>query len=269
MNDSRAIGVFDSGIGGLTVVREMLRMLPGERIYYFGDTGRYPYGPRSREAVCRMSDECISFLHRKSIKMMVIACNTATAFAFDYLKRKYSPMPFVGVVDPCVLAVSNQYQSGTIGVIGTAGTISCGIYRDKLLEKAPHLKTISFPCPLLVPLAEEGVLKGPILDKVLELYLKPFKRHHIKAIILGCTHYPFFRKAIEQYFNKKVQVLDSATWTVRAVIKELEANRLESSRKKVKMSEHHFLVSDFPERFRQSGEFFLGRKIPVVEKIRL
>ncbi len=269
MSDNRAIGVFDSGIGGLTVVREMMRMLPGEKIYYFGDTGRYPYGPRSREAVCRMSDECVSILHEKRIKMLVVACNTATAFAFDHLKRKYAPIPFVGVVEPCVTAVAHEFTSGSIGVIGTAGTISCGIYCDKLKERAPHLKTISVPCPLLVPLAEEGVLEGPILDNVLDMYLKPFKQKKIKAIILGCTHYPFFRKAIEAYFNGKVQVLDSATWTVKAVSEELAIQSLFSSKKRVSMKEHHFMVSDYPEKFRKSGEFFLGQKIHVVEKVRL
>jgi glutamate racemase len=268
MSDTRAIGVFDSGIGGLTVAREMLERLPGEKIYYFGDTARYPYGPRSREAVRRMAGECVAYLHAKRIKMMVVACNTATAFAFDHLQSAFAPMPFVGVVEPCVTAVAEEFDRGTIGVIGTAGTISCGIYRHTLKTKAPRLSTLSAACPLLVPLAEEGILKGPILDHVLDLYLRPFKGK-VRALILGCTHYPFFRKAIENYFKGRVRVLDSAIWTVRAVAETLLREGLVSGRRRVSMQEHRFMVTDLPEKFKRSGEFFLGRRLGNVEKVRL
>lgn len=267
--DTRPIAIFDSGVGGLTVAREMLRVLPGERMLYLGDTARYPYGPRSREAVCRMADECIGILEKRDVKMVVIACNTVSAVAYGYLREKYRDIPLVGVIDPCVSAVVREVRSGTVGVIGTAATIGCGIYEDKIASLAPEITTLSKACPLFVPLAEEGITSGPLADHAIDLYLRPFRKKGIKAIILGCTHYPFFREKIEKYFLGKVKVLDSATYTARVAAETLKANKLESGLKKVPMDEHHFMVTDYPEKFKATGELFLGTSIPLVEKVAL
>ncbi len=266
-SDSRPIAVFDSGVGGLTVAQEIMRALPGERILYLGDTARYPYGPRSREAVCRMADECVGLLVSRDVKMVVIACNTVSAVAYGFLKEKYRSVPIVGVIDPCVAAVVREVKKGPIAVLGTAATISCRIYEDKIAALAPDITTLSRVCPLLVPLAEEGITNGPIADHVLDLYLRHFKKKAIKAIILGCTHYPFFRDKIVKYFNGKVKVLDSATWTADSVAKMVQAMRIASGKKRVDLDMHHFMVTDFPEKFKSTGELFLGAEIPLVEKI--
>jgi glutamate racemase len=267
--DTRPIAVFDSGVGGLTVAKEIFRFLPGERILYFGDTARYPYGPRSREAVCRMADECVGILVARDVKMVVIACNTVSAVAYGFLREKYRNVPIIGVIDPCVSAVVREVRSGTVGVIGTAATISCGIYEDKIAALAPEITTLSKACPLFVPLAEEGITTGPIADNVIDLYLRPFKKKGIKAIILGCTHYPFFGDKINKYFLGKVKVLDSATWTARVASETLKTFGLGSGKKRVAMDEHHFMVTDYPEKFKATGELFLGSQIPLVEKVGL
>jgi glutamate racemase len=269
MGNRKPIGVFDSGVGGLTVVREILSAVPNERIVYLGDTGRYPYGPRSQEAIRSMAHECIAALVERDVKLMVIACNTATAFAFDYLRAQYPDLPFIGVVDPCVSVAASQFSSGRVGIIGTEGTISCGIYEQKLRALSPGLETVAAACPLLVPLAEEGVLDGPIVDRVLDMYLSPMKARGVQALIMGCTHYPFFRGGIEAYFGGQVKVLDSATWTARAVQEAMEQRFIKSGAAPQPMKMHRFFVTDFPEKFRRTGERFLGQALPFVEKIRL
>jgi glutamate racemase len=267
MGNRKPVGVFDSGVGGLTVVRELLREVPGERIIYIGDTARYPYGSRSKEAVCRMAEECIKVLVEQDIKMMVMACNTATAFAFDYLSKLYQDIPFVGVVDPCVEAVGAAVKEGQVGIIGTEGTVSGGIYEKRLKQMCPDIEPVPKACPLLVPLAEEGILGGPILDHVLDLYLKHLKKKNLKAVILGCTHYPFFKKQISAYFKGEVQILDSATWTAKKVSETLDELYIKSGASPIKMKHHRFLVTDYPEKFKKTGEQFLGQEIPLVEKI--
>ncbi|OGS34420.1 MAG: glutamate racemase [Elusimicrobia bacterium RIFOXYB2_FULL_49_7] len=267
IGNRKPIGVFDSGIGGLTVVREMVREMPGERILYLGDTARYPYGPRSKEAIQRMAAECVGHLVRRGVKMVVIACNTATAHAFEHLQKKYSHIPFVGVIEPCTAAVADHMRKGRVGIIGTEATIACNIYADKIKQLRPNIDTISSACPLLVPLAEEGILDGPIVEAVLERYLKPFRKKGLRALILACTHYPFFRKRIEDYFKGKVFVLDSATWTAQTARLTLEMNFMATDIERTDMNSHRFMVTDFPEKFKRLGGQFLGETMTQVESI--
>lgn len=269
MGNRKPIGVFDSGIGGLTVAHELLREVPGERIIYLGDTARYPYGSRSETAIRAMASECAGFLAKNDVKMMVVACNTATAYAFDHLKERYKQLPFIGVIDPCVTAIAEHIREGRIGIIGTEGTIACGIYERKIRQICPDIEPVSRACPLLVPLAEEGVLDGPIVDHVLDMYLKPFKRMRIRALILACTHYPFFKRRIEEYFDGRVFVLDSASWTAKSVATALRMNFITSGAGRVKMGKHRFCVTDYPEKFRRAARLFLGQDLACVEKVDL
>ena len=269
MGNRKPIGVFDSGIGGLTVVREMLKEMPGERIIYLGDTARYPYGSRSEQAIRAMAGECAGYLVDRDVKMMVVACNTATAYAFEHLKERFRHIPFVGVIEPCTTAVAEHIREGKVGIIGTEGTIACGVYERKIRQLCPAIETVARACPLLVPLAEEGVLDGPILDHVLDLYLRPLKKSGIRALILACTHYPFFRKKIERYFDDKVFVLDSASWTAKSVQMALKMNFITSGTGRVKPGAHRFLVTDYPEKFRKAAGLFLGQDLAGVEKISL
>ncbi|MFH0921315.1 MAG: glutamate racemase [Fibrobacterota bacterium] len=262
----KAIAIFDSGVGGLTVAREIMRVLPGERLLYLGDTARFPYGMRSRETVSRMTDECVNLLLSNDIKLLVIACNTATAFAYDDIRERHPSLPVVGVIEPCVHAVASKIRSGAVGVIGTEGTIHSGIYAQKLKIAAPALKTYSVACPLFVPIIEEGIFKGPLVNHAVDLYLKRFKRTGIRAIILGCTHYPFFKTKIRDYFNGRVKVMDSATRTAAAVAEKLGVLGLRAPRRRVAFGDHRFMVTDYPEKFRRTGELFLGQTL-LIEKV--
>ncbi|OGJ86083.1 MAG: glutamate racemase [Candidatus Raymondbacteria bacterium RifOxyA12_full_50_37] len=267
MEKTRPIGVFDSGVGGLTVAQALMRELPREHIVYVGDTARYPYGNRSEETIRRMAEECIEYLLSHEVKLVVVACNTATAFAFEHLKARFPAVPFVGVVAPCVEAVVRGVAEGAVGVIGTEGTISCGIYERSIKARNPALAVYSRACPLLVPLAEEGVVHGPIVELVLDMYLKEFVPRGLKALILGCTHYPFFKQGISAYFQGKVDVFDSATWTARATAAELERRGLCAEREPVSVLDHRFVVTDHPIKFRKTGEAFLGQAISKVMKV--
>lgn len=209
LNESAPIGVFDSGIGGLTVVREIMRQIPNERIVYFGDTARVPYGNKSKETVTRYSRQIVRFLESQNVKTIVAACNTATAYALDELEKEID-IPIIGVVKPGAKVAAETTRNGKIGVIGTQATIGSSIY-TKYIEELNHNVTIwGKACPLFTPLVEEGLLQDPVTDEIARRYLTELIDLDIDTLILGCTHYPLIRKTIGKIMGEKVILVNPA-----------------------------------------------------------
>jgi glutamate racemase len=262
----RPIGVFDSGVGGLTVLRELVRALPGERYVYLGDTARVPYGTKSAETVTRYSIEIANALiTRFDIKMLVVACNTASSFSLPVLRKLYK-IPVVGMVDPCVRKAASLPRNRAIGVIGTAGTIRSGAYESALRRALPSARVIARPCPLLVSLAEEGWGNHPVVRTVIAEYLGPFREDPPDALILGCTHYPVLKGAIREYLGEGVLLVDSGEEAARVVEILLEEGDV---RRRDGKGELSFLVTDDPGSFVRVGESFFGDGMPSVERVTL
>ena len=258
------IGVFDSGIGGLTVARELFRLLPNESIVYFGDTARVPYGPKSRKTVQRYSREAAAFLLSRDVKMIVIACNTATAHAYDVLRDEL-PVPVIGVVEPGARTAARASATGRIGVIGTAGTIASGAYDYAVRRLVENARVYAQPCPLFVPLIEEGWTDREATRLVAQEYMRPLQAVDIDVLVLGCTHYPLISDILQDTLGPNVQLVDSARETALEVARTLEQERL--LRSAGTPPEHQFVASDSPMRFREVGRRFLGGKILDVEKV--
>ncbi|HEX6558899.1 MAG TPA: glutamate racemase [Longimicrobiales bacterium] len=258
------IGVFDSGIGGLTVVRELFRLLPNESVLYFGDTARVPYGPKSRGTVQRYSREAAAFLLSRKVKLVVIACNTATAHALDTLQDEL-PVPVIGVIEPGARTAARASKSGRIGVIGTAGTIASGAYDFAVRRLVKDARVYAQPCPLFVPLIEEGWLDRPATRLVAEEYMRPLREVDIDVLILGCTHYPLLSGVLHSVLGNGVQLVDSGRETA------LEVQRVLTERDLLRTAgdapEHEFIASDSPMRFREVGRRFLAGKIFDVQRV--
>lgn len=262
MSQNRPIGVFDSGIGGLTVVHEIMRQLPRESIVYFGDTARVPYGPKSPDTVCRYSREIAAFLRRQDVKAIVVACNTATAHALPALRDEL-PIPVVGVVEPGARAAVRASGGGHIGVIGTAGTIRSGAYERAIRALDPDARVTARACPLFVPLVEEGWIDHAVTQQIAREYLRPLMDEDINALVLGCTHYPLLKTLLCRELGAGVQLIDSAAETAAEIGRVLrERNILASPDADVK---HRFVASDDPLQFLQLGQRFLGNAIDGVE----
>ena len=257
------IGVFDSGIGGLTVAAAMHRQLPSEDIIYLGDTARVPYGTKSDQTVNRYALECALFLLNKSVKLIVAACNTVSAVALPRL-REVLRVPLIGVVDPGVEAALANSRSGNISVIGTTATISSGAYQARLKELAPAVEVHSKACPLLVPLAEEGRIEGQILEMVLESYLGTLKRKRVDALILGCTHYPLLKPAIGKVMGEGVELIDSAETTAVAVEEALLREGLLRTHGKGSVKCY---VTDVPRQFNRLAKLFFGEAVGKIDKV--
>ncbi|MCI0330119.1 MAG: glutamate racemase [candidate division Zixibacteria bacterium] len=254
---NKPIGVFDSGIGGLTVAAELFRQLPEEKIIYFGDTGRYPYGVRSQPVIQRFSRQAVRFLLEKDAKLIVVACNTATAMALDVLQAEFS-VPIIGVVEPGSRAAAGASKNRNVGVIGTLGTIRSGSYERTIKRMAPDIQVFSLPCPLFVPLAEEGFADHKATLLIAQDYLASFKKFSIDTLVLGCTHYPLLKKAIGRVVGPAVRLVDSAEETAGEVKDELTRLNL------LRPDGHplpEYYVSDTPEKFVEVGQRFLGDKI--------
>ncbi|HEX6309824.1 MAG TPA: glutamate racemase [Longimicrobiales bacterium] len=264
MPDNRPIGVFDSGIGGLTVMRELIRRLPNESITYFGDTARVPYGPKSPPTVLRYSEEAARFLLSRDVKMIVIACNTATAHAADTLSQLHS-VPVVGVIEPGARAAVEATVSARVGVIGTAGTIASGAYDLAVRRRLPEARVYAQPCPLFVPLVEEGWYDHPAARLIAGEYLRPLHEMDVDVLILGCTHYPLLRRLIADVMGPAVGLVDSAAETAREVAEVLDAQDLR--RTVTQPPAYAFAASDSPLRFRDVGRTFVGELIRVVERV--
>ncbi|MCR5488387.1 MAG: glutamate racemase [Lachnospiraceae bacterium] len=263
----KAIGVFDSGVGGLTVFRELMELMPEERIVYFGDTARVPYGSKSRETVTDYSRQIIRFLRTQDVKAIVVACNTASAVALDEIEGE-TDIPIIGVVKPGALAASRVTKNGRIGIIATEATISSGIYEKYLKEIRPQMKIFGKACPLFVPLVEEGWLKDRITEEIAERYLTGLKGCGIDTLVLGCTHYPMLEGAIRQIMGEEVVLVNPAYETAR----ECRAMLMEQgllSEKGIGPEEkaYHFFVSDAAEKFKSVANMFLPMGIEGAQKI--
>jgi glutamate racemase len=259
------LGVFDSGIGGLTVARALFERLPRESVIYFGDTARVPYGPKSPDTVRRYSGEILAYLLRRGVKAVVVACNTSTAHALDYLKQQ-SPVPMVGVIEPGARAAVAATRTGAIGVIGTAGTIASGAYERAIKALRPDARVHAQACPLFVPLVEEGWFDHPAADLIAREYLEPLRKARVDVLVLGCTHYPLLKPLLARVMGPGVTLVDSAEETAKVVAEELEARGLLAEGGS---HEHLFVVSDDEPHFRKVGAKFLGEKLKQVEVVPL
>lgn len=259
------VGIFDSGIGGLTVLKEVRRELPDEDIVYFGDTAHLPYGSKSKETITKFSVDNVRFLLTFNTKIIIVACNTASSLSLESLKNNYS-LPLIGVIEPGARAAVSKTKNGRVGVIGTKSTVGSGAYEAWLKRLDPRVRVFSQACPLFVPFVEEGWLEGEVVEKVARTYLDPLKNFGIDTLILGCTHYPLLTRIIKKTMGKRVRLVNSAEETAREARHLLNDLKLASPRK-LGTQETRFYVSDEPEQFRVLGERFLGRSIASVAKV--
>ncbi|MFC2048780.1 glutamate racemase [Elusimicrobiota bacterium] len=259
MSNNRPIGVFDSGMGGLTVLNSINRKMPNEDIIYYGDTAHLPYGNKSSESIIKYSLNISEFLKSKNIKMLVVACNTASVYALDTLKERLD-IPVLGVVESGVNAALENSRKA-IGIIGTYGTVKSMAYEMMIKEKDSSRDTYSRACPLFVPLIEEGWINNRITREVAEVYLGGL-RGKIDSIILACTHYPLIKDVIAGVFDREIQVVDSAMEVAKSVGHILTDNALDNPDEKPGKLE--YFVSDAPELFKENGSLFLGRQIDAV-----
>lgn len=259
----RPIGVFDSGIGGLTVVRQLLASLPDESILYFGDTARVPYGIKSAETVTRFTREAAHFLIRRNIKALIVACNSASACALPALQREWE-LPIMGVILPGARAAAAATRRKRVGVLGTPATIGSGAYENALAAIDPSIEVGGKACPLFVPLAEEGWTEGTVPEEAARVYLQPLLEWGADTLVLGCTHYPLLKDTLQKVAGPQVTLIDTAIETVSEV-RDLLAQRdlLAEGGSAV----HEFYVSDVPAQFRTVGERFLGQPIETLRWI--
>ena len=263
MSDRRPIGVFDSGVGGLTVVSQLQKLLPAEDIVYFGDTARVPYGTKSKETVTRFSVENVEFLMEHDVKLVVVACNTASSLSIDFLKKCFR-VPVIGVIEPGAKGAAAVTRAGRVGVIGTCATISSCAYEKAIRKIRPRISVYTQSCSLFVPLVEEGWLGKGVTRRVAAEYLAPLKRKRIDTLILGCTHYPLLKKVIQDVIGRGVVLIDSSKEVAREVKGVLDsAGLLNRPGRKGKSS---FFVSDEPARFVKMAERLLKRRICCVRR---
>lgn len=262
----RPIGIFDSGIGGLTVFKEISRILPREDLLYLGDTARVPYGTKSAETVRRYALQNVRFLLKEDVKMVIVACNTASAFALEELQKEFS-IPILGVVEPGVEGALRTSRSKRIGVIGTEGTVSSSAYAKHLLRSDSSIFVTSSPCPLFVPLVEEGWWEGEVTEEIVRLYLKDMLKQEIDTLILGCTHYPLLKNTLQKVIGPHVALIDSAEETAR--IASLLLARQNLMRAENRNPRREFFVTDSPERFRRLGHLFLNEPLKDVRHVEI
>ncbi len=258
------IGIFDSGIGGLTVVKQLMRLLPDEQLIYFGDTARIPYGTKSNRLVQQYALEDAYFLLQYDIKLLVVACNTASSIALNVLKEQLD-IPVVGVVHPGTDAAVKLTRNNRIGVIGTSATINSNAYARSIYSIKSEAGVSSKACPLLVPLVEEGWLDDEITILTLKKYLKPLMEENIDTLILGCTHYPLLQNTIQHVVGPDVTLIDSGKETARAVKTIMEESNLEN--KSGRVADNKFYVSDIPAKFQEVGSRFLGAPLHNIERV--
>lgn len=259
------IGVFDSGVGGLTIVREILKFLPQESIIYLGDTARVPYGIKSEQTVLRFTREAVAFFSKKKVKMLLIACNTSSSLALSFLKNE-SEFPIYGVIEPGVEEALKVTRIRKIGVIATRATVESKVYERKLKERDSEVEVYSSACPLFVPLVEEGWIQDPLTYKIAERYLGKLRGKKIDTLILGCTHYPLIKDVIKYVMGANVALIDSAEAFVKKVKNLLSEMGLESL---AEVKKYEFYVTDEPEQFQQLGRLFLAHPLEEVKKIDL
>ncbi len=261
-DEERPIGVFDSGVGGLTVVRRIIERLPNESVVYLGDTARVPYGTKSAATVIRYARACAHMLLEQGAKLLVVACNTASAHALDVLRDELDT-PVLGVIQPGARFAVETTQNGRIGVIGTIGTVASRVYSREIHALAPDIEVFSRACPLFVPLAEEGWTEGPVVREVAQTYLGQLGECGVDTLVLGCTHYPLLAGVIKETMGAAVTLVDSAEATAAVVAETLAA--LKIARSTPAITGHRFLVSDVTDGFAEVGKRFLGCDIGGLE----
>lgn len=262
MKNSQAIGIFDSGIGGFTVMKQIMQKLPYEQLIYFGDTARLPYGEKSPEIILRYSTENAIFLMKHKIKLLVIACNTASAYAVDELSQILS-IPVIGVIKPGAEHAAATTRSCQIAVLATRATTFSGVYPSEIRKRLPHADVHSIACPLLVPLIEEHFFDHLATKLILKEYLAPIKQKNIDTLLLGCTHYPLLQPIIQDEIGADVTIIDSASTCAEQVLAALEAHGLRNLTRASPI--HQYYASDDPEKFRRHGSQFLGHIIDKVD----
>lgn len=262
------IGVFDSGVGGLTVAREIMRNLPNEDIVYFGDTARVPYGSKSKDNIIRYSRQIIHFLQTKGVKAIVIACNTASALALETVKDEFD-LPIIGVVEPGARAALAVTETKKIGVIGTEATVRSSMYEKIIQEIEPDVSVTAKACPLFVPLVEEGFKKHPVTDEIIDYYLSSFKDSDIDALILGCTHYPLLRSKIRAYVGEKITLVNPAYETAMDLKSILQNMDLENPNAEGDHGSYSFYVSDAADKFKQFANSILPYDIETTKQINI
>jgi glutamate racemase len=269
MSDTRPIGVFDSGLGGLTVAREIFRLMPGERIVYLGDTARCPYGGRSEETIRTFGMQDAQLLMEMDVKLLVVACNTVSSVALDHIAGNIKETPVVGVVLPGARAAALRTAQRKVGVIGTAATIRAGAYTRAIQTLDPAVKVYGKACPLFVPLVEEGLLDHDITRLTVQYYVTELLDIGVDCIILGCTHYPLLMQTIQEFVGTRTHLLDSAFWTAKEVQDILVALGGLSSEKDGGLAASRFLVTDYTPRFKDLAASFLGAGLPSIERVAL
>lgn len=256
------LGIFDSGVGGLTVFGRVVEKLPNESIVYLGDTARVPYGTKSADTVVRYARSCAALLLKRGVKMLIVACNTASAYALDALRSEL-PVPVIGVIEPGAERAVASTRNHCVGVIGTAGTISSGQYLKAIRAISPSTRVVQMPCPLLVPLAEEGWTDGEVPLQIAKTYLAGLLRDGIDTLVLGCTHYPLLKNVLARAAGPAITLVDSADATSDAVLAQLQSRH--AQRASGNPPAYTFLVTDSPEMFARVGKGFLGDDIQGVE----
>jgi len=268
-NKNAPIGVFDSGIGGLTVVREIMRQMPSEDIVYFGDTARVPYGSKSKDTILRYARQIIRFLKTKDVKAIVIACNTASAYALDTVVKE-SDIPIIGVIESGARMAINSTRNGKVGVIGTQGTISSGIYPKTMKDIDGKVDVVQKACPLFVPLVEEGLLHDTVTDEIASRYLSELKAKYIDTLVLGCTHYPLLRSTIGKIMGDDVTLVNPAYETAIELKQLLTYNNmLHDSTDENHKAEYRFYVSDLADKFADFATSILPNEIKSTNKIEI
>ena len=262
--DNRPIGVFDSGFGGLTVLREIMELIPTESVVYFGDCGRVPYGTKSKETIIKYTFQDIRFLLNQDIKMIVIACNTASACSLERVKNSFD-IPVIEVVQPGAVTAVRETKNKKIGVIGTQATVNSGVYEKAINKIDNSIEIVSKACPLFVPLVEEGWWENDIAFKIAEEYLTPLKKDGIDTLVLGCTHYPLLEQTISKVMGEGVKLVSSALEVVRVVKEGIKENDIcrDGQIKPV----YRYYTSDSVEKFESLGSSFLNKNIYSAEKI--
>ena len=267
MNYNNApIGVFDSGVGGLTVAREIIRQLPNESVVYFGDTARVPYGSKSKETIIRYSRQIVRFLKSKNVKAIVVACNTASAFALDTIEKELD-IPIIGVVKPGAKAAIDSTKNKIIGIIGTEGTIKSELYTEYINGKDPDITVVGKACPLFVPLVEEGLLHDSVTDEIATRYLNELKKKNIDSLILGCTHYPLLRSTVGKIMGPEVNLVNPAYETAVSLDNLLKENNIKAQ-SDAKAS-YEFYVSDAAVKFKEFANSIMPFHIDWIDQINI
>lgn len=256
------IGLFDSGLGGLTVVRSIKKQMPAENLVYFGDTARVPYGGKSRDTILRYSIENAIFLLDKNIKLLVVACNTASAYSIDRLQQIFS-IPVIGVIEAGVESALQASKNKHIAILGTQGTIASNVYRDAIMRRHPSASVFSIPCPLFVPLVEERFIAHPAAKLIVRDYLQPIKNTPIDTVLLGCTHYPLLREIIQEELGNGIAIVDSASTCAEMIAKKLSEMLIKNQSQELGRCTYY--VSDDPHKFQILAKDFLNETVETVE----